>query len=102
LVIIYDFYLHRSGLIFWPFEADPILPIDPNRPLATPVSLKTFKIITLQNCQIVERSRGQQDVKPAVGLRGESAERLDELTIGETRGILVPEFAHPRFSPSAR
>jgi hypothetical protein len=88
-VVVHHFDLLRVAVL--PHEADPILIVDPDTVLASPVAGKGLEVITRERTQVVESLGRMQLRQLALSDPGNAPEATRRVTLEQCLGVSVPE-----------
>jgi len=90
LVVIHDFYIHRSRRFVWPLKADPPLVVDAYAVLALSAALQGLEAVAGQCRQILQRVGRLDPVQLETGGPFNTRQRLDAFPGGEIGRSIVP------------
>jgi hypothetical protein len=88
-VVVHHFDLVSVAVL--PDEADPILIVDPDAVLPTPISTESLEVIARERAQIVESLRRMQLHELALSDAGNAPTPARRIAMEERLGVSIPE-----------
>jgi hypothetical protein len=74
-----------------PHEADPILIVDPDAVLPSPISAESLEVVARERAEIVESLRRVQLHEPALRDPGNAPKTTRGISLEERLGVSIPE-----------
>jgi hypothetical protein len=84
-------HLDLLGVAVLPHEADPILVVDPDAVLPTPIATESLEVVARERAQVVEPSRGVQLHQLALSDPGNTPKLPRRPTLEYGLGVSIPE-----------
>jgi len=88
-VVVHHFHLLRVTVL--PHEADPILIVDPDAVLPTPIPTESFEMVARERAEVVESLRRVQLHELALSDAGNAPKPTRRTTLEQRLGVPVPE-----------